>query len=122
LRLVRTAELDDNRRAKRRKFVVHITLGAMSESLYAYAAVTAFVLCWLGGVVSWFFAAYYSFKASRRFSSQSPLARFNPFSFLMPKCFTDEGNYYRVRSLWAMSAFLVSCGGIWLISGMASGS
>jgi hypothetical protein len=92
----------------------------MNQSLYAYAAIATFVLCWLGGVVSWFFAAYCTFKASRRFNPKRPLAKFNPFSFLMPQCFTDEGNYYRVRSLWALSAFLASCGGAWLIGSISS--
>jgi hypothetical protein len=87
----------------------------MNHTPYAYAAITIFVLCWLGGVVSWFFAAYYTFKASRRFNPKRPLARFNPLSFLMPQCFTDEGNYYRVRSLWASLVFLVFCSGAWLI-------
>jgi hypothetical protein len=38
----------------------------MSQAFLAYAAITTFVLCWFGAMVSWFFLAYYSFKASRR--------------------------------------------------------
>jgi hypothetical protein len=92
----------------------------MNQSLYAWAVITTFVFCWLGGVVTWFFAAYYTFKASRRFNTERPLARFNPFSFLMPQCFTEEGNYYRVRSLWAALAFFAFCGGAWFVGSTSS--
>jgi hypothetical protein len=89
----------------------------MQHSLSATIVIAAFVLCWLGAVVSWFFGVYYTFKASRRYSPQYPFARFNPAAFFMPSRFTAEGNYYRVRGIYATASFLFFCGAGWFIAG-----
>jgi membrane protease YdiL (CAAX protease family) len=90
----------------------------MSQSV----VIAIFVFCWAGAVVSWFFAAYHMFKASRRFNPERRFARYNPASFLMPSYFTAEGNFHRVKSLWASLAFVVFCGGLWLIGSTSTAS
>jgi len=78
--------------------------------LVGYVAIAIFVLCWVGGVVSWCFAVYYMVKTIRRFRPERRWGQYLPFSLLMPSFFTDEGNSYRVKLLRAGGFFLLFVG------------
>lgn len=91
----------------------------MTSPIIAYLVPLGFIFCWAGGVISWFFAFYYMVKTTRRFNPERRWAKYLPLSLFMPQCFTDEGNFYRVRLLRAFVAFFAFAGGALAIGSIA---
>jgi hypothetical protein len=85
--------------------------------LLGYGAIALFSLCWIGGVVSWCFAAYYMIKTMGGYRPERRWGKYLPFSLFMPSFFTSEGNIYRARLLRALGLFCLLVG-----MGMAIGS
>lgn len=81
-----------------------------------YVVIAAWILCWLGGAVSWAFAAYYMVKTMYRFHPERRWGRYMPLSIFMPYFFTDEGNSYRVKLLRATGLFMLFLGATAAIS------
>lgn len=75
--------------------------------LISYLAMMVCVLCFVGGVISWCFAAYYMFKTMRGYRPERRWGQYLPLSLAMPWFFTDEGNVYRGRLLRACAVFLL---------------
>lgn len=91
--------------------------------LLGYGAITLFVLCWVGGVISWCFGAYYMIKTMRRFRPERRWGQYLPFSLFMPSFFTGEGNVYRAKLLRALGLFCLFVGVGWAIAlGIQRGS
>lgn len=72
-----------------------------------YLILAPFVLCLVGGIISWGFAAYYMFKTMARFRPDRQWGRFVPYSIFYSSFFTEEGNVYRVKLLRAGGAFIL---------------
>lgn len=75
--------------------------------LVAYLVLATFVLCWVGGVISWCFAAYYMFKVMPRFRPGREWGRYVPFSIFSSWFFTDDGNLFRAKLLKSGSLFVL---------------
>lgn len=86
-------------------------LDDMWRELVGYGLIGGFVLLWVVGVVAWGFAAYYMIKTLNRFHPERTWGKFIPVSLFMPWFFTDDGNKYRVKLLWASAAFLACVAG-----------
>ncbi len=75
-----------------------------------YVMLAPFVLFWVGGVVSWGFAAYYMFKTLTRLHPDRQWGRYVSLSIFSPWFFTDEGNLYRVKLLKSSGLFILFVG------------
>lgn len=75
--------------------------------LAGYLILAPFVLCLVGGLISWGFAAYYMVKTMVRFRPDRQWGMYVPFSIFLSSFFTDEGNFYRVKLLKASGLFIV---------------
>ena len=73
----------------------------------ALVTVVLFVAIWIGGVVTWGYAAVYMYKTMTSFLPQREWGKFLPISLFMPWFFTDEGNKYRVKLLKSSGLFIV---------------
>lgn len=78
--------------------------------LLSYGATALFALCWVGGVISWCFAAYYMIKTMSSFRPERRWGQYLLFSLLMPSFFTSEGNVYREKLLRALGLFCLFVG------------
>ncbi|WP_457322712.1 hypothetical protein [Roseateles sp. P5_E11] len=78
--------------------------------LLGYGAIALFALCWVGGVISWCFAAYYMVKTMGGFRPERRWGQYVPFSLFMPSFFTSEGNVYRAKLLRALGLFCLFVG------------
>lgn len=72
-----------------------------------YLILAPFVLCLVGGFISWGFAAYYMFKTMVRFRPDRQWGRYVPYSIFLPSFFTEEGNVYRLKLLRASGLFIL---------------
>ncbi len=72
-----------------------------------YLLAAAFLICWVGGVVTWFFSAYYMFKTMTRFHPDRKWGRYIPFSIFSAAFFTDEGNVFRAKLLKSAGLFFL---------------
>lgn len=79
----------------------------MDLPVVGYLIIAVFALCWLGGVISWGFAAYYMVKTLGRFHPDRQWGKFVAFSFFIPWFFTEEGNVYRVKLLRSSGLFVL---------------
>ena len=81
------------------------------DGLLGYALALTPVVLFITGVISWGFGGFYMFKTMNRFHPDRSWGKYVAISLFIPWFFTDEGNKYRVRLLWALTIFFVSVAG-----------